>query len=325
MLARVLRCGSSLGVALAFTLVVADTHAEPPPDPVVARIGEAGAVTAGALAARIAAMPSFQRFTFGSTARVVARRFLDRVVIPEQLVQIAARDAHLDQQPAVAFAVDRALAGATVRALGARVGVASAISNDDVRAYFEANRARYDAPERIRVARILCRTRDEALAVLAAAKADPSAKNFADLARDHSIDKATNLRGGDEGFLAEDGASNEPGLRVDPAIVRAARTVADGELVPHPVPEGDAFAVIARRGTIAARKRTVDDLAGAIRDAIAKDRVKSETDKLIASLRAARVKDENPAPLESVELPPLEQGQGGLGSTVDARPRDGPN
>ena len=76
-------------------------------------------------------------------------------------MQIGARAAHLDAAPAVAFEVDRALSGATVRAIRARVGVPAGVSADDVRAYFEANRARYDTPERYQIARILCRTRDE--------------------------------------------------------------------------------------------------------------------------------------------------------------------
>jgi peptidyl-prolyl cis-trans isomerase C len=223
------------------------------------------------------------------------------VVVPEKLVEIAARDTRIDSRPGVALAEDRVLSGATVRALRKRVGVPSAVSDDEVRAYFDANRARFEAPERYQIWRILCATRDEAQTVLAAAKADPSPKTFTDLARDHSQDKATNLRGGDVGFVTEDGASNEPGVRVDPAIVKAARSVADGALVPQPVSEGDYFAVVWRRGTIAARKRTVTDAAAQIRDTIARARVKDETDKLVAQLRAAHVRDEHAELLDQLE------------------------
>jgi hypothetical protein len=271
---------------------------------VVARIGAAAVVTSTSLEARIAVMPAFQRATFGSTAVAVARRYLEEVVLPERLVDAAAHDARLEEKPAVSFEVDRVLSGATVRAIRARVGDPSTVSTADVHAYFDANRVRYDAPERYQLARILCRTRDEAMTVLAAAKADSTPKTFADLARDHSQDKATYLRGGDVGFVTGDGTSNEPGLKVDPAVVKAARTVADGEFVAQPVAEGDFFAVVWRRGTVAARRRTADDVAPQIRDAIAKARVKEETDKLVAALRATRVRDENAAPLDTLELPP---------------------
>jgi peptidyl-prolyl cis-trans isomerase C len=318
---RVKRRESSLTLAFACALATLlawrETRAQQAAEGVVAHVGEGATVTSASLEARIAAMPAFQRVTFGRTGPAIARRFLETIVIPEKLVEVAARDARLQDKPAVAFAIDRVLSGATVRAIRARVGVASAVSADEVHAYFDANRARYDSPERTQIARILCRTRDEAQTVLAAAKADSSPKNFADLARDHSADKATYLRGGDVGFVTEDGTSNEPGLKVDPAVVRAARTVADGAIVPEPVVEGDFFAVVWRRGTLAGRKRSADDVAPQIRDAVAKARVKDETEKLIASLRAARVHDENAALLDTLELP--------APSTLDARPGPGPN
>jgi peptidyl-prolyl cis-trans isomerase C len=302
-----LAVGVFLGLAAggaALVLAPRAVRADASGDPVVARIGnEPSAATVGAaeLTARLGAMPAFQRLTLGATPPDVTRRFLQDVVVPEKLVEIAARGARLDAQPAVAFAEDRVLSGATVRALRKRVGVPASVTDDDVHAYFEANRGRYEAPERYQIWRILCRTRDEAQTVLGAAKADPSPKTFTDLARDHSQDKATNLRGGDVGFVTEDGASNEPGVRVDPAIVKAARGVPDGALVPQPVAEGDYFSVVWRRGTIAARKRTAADAAQQIRDAIAKARVKVETDRLVARLRAARVRDEHPELLDQLE------------------------
>lgn len=284
-------------------LTLRETDAQSKDDAVVARLGVSEAITTSSLAARIAAMPPFQRATFGAAGPAIARRYLEEVLVPERLVDAAARDARLQDRPAVALSVDRVLSGATVRAIQARVGDAAAVPPDEVRAYFSANRDRYDAPERYQIARILCRTRDEAQTVLAAANASATPKAFADLARDHSQDKATYLRGGDLGFVTEDGASNEPGVRVDPTVVRAARGVVDGQIVAQPVAEGDFFAVVWRRGTVAARKRSAEDVAPQIRDAIAKARVKEATDKLVLDLRAARVRDETPALLDTLELP----------------------
>jgi peptidyl-prolyl cis-trans isomerase C len=127
--------------------------------------------------------------------------------------------------------------------------------------------------------------------VLDAAKKEATPKEFGELAREHSLDKGSNLRAGNLGFIDPDGTSNEPGLRVDVAIVHAAQGVRDGQLVPAPVPEGESYSVVWRKGTLAATKRPVEQVAAQIRDTLWKTRVKDEADKLIAALRAARVHD----------------------------------
>ncbi len=259
-------------------------------------------IAVGELEDRIATMPPFQRVTFGRTAEDVRRRFLTEIMVPDALLSLGAEGAKLEARLDVSYDLDRARSNATVRAIRDRVGPASGISADDVRAYYERNIARYDPPERVQVWRILCKTEEEARSVLDAARADPTPKNFAQLARDHSQDKATYLRGGNLGFLTADGSSNEPGLRVTPAIVRAALTVRDGDLVPATVSEGEFFSVVWRRGTSAAKKRAVEEVAPQIRDVLRGERVKEETDKLVLALRAAKVRDVRDDLLDSIDL-----------------------
>ncbi len=269
---------------------------------VVARIGPSRTITVRQLEARLAALPAFQRSTFGSGPDGVRRGLLDQVLVRDELLALAAEKQGIASQPGTAFAVERARSQATLRAIRDRVGKASAISEADVEAYYEANRARYDTPERYQIWRILCKTREEAASVLDAAKKDPTPKAFGELARDHSQDKATYLRAGNLGFVTADGTSSEPGWKVDEAVVRAAMSVRDGDLVASPVIEGEYFSVVWRRGTIAANKRTVADAAPQIRDAIWKTRVKEETDKLVASLRASKLRDLDESILEKVHF-----------------------
>jgi peptidyl-prolyl cis-trans isomerase C len=272
---------------------------------VVALVGGPAAsrtIAVGELEDRIADMPGFQRVTFGRTPEDVRRRFLAEVMIPDALLSLGAEGAKLEARLDVAYDLDRARSNATVRAIRYRVGPGSAISLDDVRAYYEKNLGRYDPPERIQVWRILCKTQEEAQSVLDAARADATPKRFAELARDHSQDKATYLRGGNLGFLTADGSSNEPGLRVAPAIVRAALTVRDGDLVPATVSEGEFFSVVWRRGTSAPKKRTVEEVAPQIRDVLRGDQVKEETEKLILALRAAKVRDVREDLLDAIDL-----------------------
>jgi peptidyl-prolyl cis-trans isomerase C len=272
---------------------------------IVAHIGSARTVLVGELERRILAMPAFQRATFGDSPAAIRHRFLSDVMVRESLALQGAEAAGLDQKLPSAYAVDRARSSATIRAIRARLGPAASIPMDDVRTYYEANLGRYESAERYQIWRILCPTRDEAQSVLDVVTKAPSPKTFSDLARDHSQDKATRLRGGNLGFVIEDGSSNEPGLRVDPGVVRAARTVRDGDIVPHPVPEGDSFAVVWRRGTLAVSKRAIEEVAAQIRDAVWSGRVKSETDSLVLRLRASNVRDLNQALLDDVDLEPL--------------------
>jgi peptidyl-prolyl cis-trans isomerase C len=274
-------------------------------------------ITVGELEDRLATLPPFQRATFGTDAATVRSAFLQQVLVPEGLYAQSAAAQKLDQTPPTAFEVERAVSNATLRAIRAKLGPESAIPMADVQAYYDAHRDRYDTPERYQIWRILCKTEDEAKAVIAEAQKNLDIKQFGDLARQHSIDKASNMRAGNLGFLSPDGTSNEPGLKVDPAVVRAAQGVRDGQLVPAPVPEGDGFSVVWRHGTIPANKRSVDDVAAQIRDTIWKARVKEETDKLVASLRASKLKDYTESPL--FDLPKtLGPDPGGLPSHVEA-------
>jgi peptidyl-prolyl cis-trans isomerase C len=275
---------------------------------VVARVGEGAntrEITVGELEDRLAAMPPFQRAMYGATPDAVRRAFLTDVLLRGALLDLAAGAARVASDPAVEYALDRTRSNATLRALRAAAPPASGIPASEVQAYYDENRARYDAPERIQVWRILCATRADADSVLAAAAATPTPKQFVELAREHSKDKATYLRGGNLGFLTADGVSNEPGLQVDPAIVRAAQGVRDGELVHAPVAEGAYFAVVWRRGTIAASQQSPKQVAPQIRDALSKLRVRKDADDLVLRLRAAAVHDEHADLLDLVDVAPL--------------------
>jgi peptidyl-prolyl cis-trans isomerase C len=269
---------------------------------VVAHVGSA-TITVADLEDPIGNMPPFQRASFGRTPDEVRRRFLTDVVLHDVVLALGAEAQRLGEQPPATYQIERAISAATIRAIRSRIGPAAGISMEDVQHYYDDNRARYDAPERYQLWRILCKTREEAQSVLEATKRDPTPTTFAALAREHSLDKATNLRAGNLGFVTADGNSREPGLRVDPAVVRAAQGVGDGALVPEPVAEGEYFSVVWRRGTIAATKRSIGDVAAQIRDAIWKRRVKDETDTLVASLRAAKLRALDASLLDSVAIP----------------------
>jgi len=262
------------------------------------------AITVGEVEDRMARVPPFQLRTLGASDAEIRRAFLDQVVIPDALWALGASARHVDKQVPTRFDLDRVLAQATLRAVHAKLGPAQNVSLEDVTAYYDKNKPRYDAPERYQLWRISCATREEAQTVLAEAKKDATVARFTKLARDHSIDKATYLRSGNVGFVALDGTSNEAGLRVDPAIVKAATTVRDGEFVPEPVAEGTDWAIVWRRGTVGASHRTIDDTKEQIQSSILRQRDEDEKKKILTELRTNNLKEYNPELLSGIDVAP---------------------
>jgi peptidyl-prolyl cis-trans isomerase C len=283
---------------------------------VVAKVGAIRTVTVGDVEDAIVRIPRFQRDALGATGASVRDGVLSDVLVPALLYELAAEEAHVEARPSVGRALDWARSGAMIRAIRSEVARSNPVSADDVRAYYQAHLDRFEAPQRLRIFRILCETRDEAAQVLEAANADPTPKGFAALARDHSIDKATNLRGGDLGFLDLEGVSADPDVRIDRAVVRAADHVRDGSFVPVPVPEGGRYAVVWRRGTLAATHRDPSDeaVASSIRVAILDERIRQATSDLLARLRAARVRDVDAGPLRSIDAPSAPMRDAALGT-----------
>ncbi len=267
-------------------------------------------VTVGELEDHIAGIPPYQLATFGGSREAVARAYLEQVLVRDLVLAGGAEKRGLDKQLPTSQLLARALSSAALRKSHTTYASAAAIPDEDVRRYYEENRSRFDSPERINLWRILCKTRDEAATVLEAARREPTIAKFNDLARDHSIDKATNMRGGNLGFVGPDGASNEAGVKVDPALVKAAQTVKDGELLAQPIAEGAGFAVVWRRGTVPANKRTVLESSAQIRAALFRERTESGEKKLIDDLRAKHVKELNAGLLGLIELRPFDAGLG---------------
>jgi len=265
-------------------------------------------VTVGELEDRMAGIPPFQLQTFGASRDEIMRTFVEQVIVRDLVLTAGAEERGLHRELPTKQLLQRALSTATLRTTRNAFPSANAIPMDDVRRYYEENRSRFDSPERINVWRILCSSREDAQAVLEAAKREPSITKWADLARERSIDKATNLRSGNLGFLGPDGTSNEAGLKADPALVKAVQSVKDGELVAQPIAEGNAFAVVWRRATVAANRRSVEESAAQIRSAIFRERTERAEKSLLDDLRAKNVKEVNEALLGQIELRPFDAG-----------------
>lgn len=269
-------------------------------------------VTVGELEDRLSEIPPFQAATFGASRDEIVHAFVEQIIVRDLLLGAGAEARKLDTTLPTKQELDRARSSATLRALRAEGPLKSKtnISNDDIKKYYEDNRTRFDAPERINVWRILCKSKEDAESVIALAKRDLTIAKYNELARDHSTDKATNFRGGNLGFLLPDGTSNEAGVKVDAGLFKAASTVKDGELVPSPVSEAGGFAVVWRRATVPATHRALDEVSDQIRTTLYRERTEAAEKKLIDDLRAKYVRDVNADLLKIIEIPPVDAGLG---------------
>jgi peptidyl-prolyl cis-trans isomerase C len=289
------------GVVLAVAAGTANVVAEQDPSGalVVAKVGSRS-VTARAFVQRLSTVPDFQLATFGSSPQEIKRNFLEQVVVRDELFAQGAEAKKLDQVTRARERIDHALRTARINLLKENIDVTSG----EVASYFAENRTRFDAPERIAVTRILCATRTEAAGVLADAKSNGTSQRWNDLAREHSLDKATSMRGGALGFLAHDGSSSEASVRTDPALFAAASKVKDGEFVPEPIEEGKGYAVIWRRGSTPAVYRTLEEESGAIRQILARRKLADAVKGLTDTLRSAEKIEEHPELVDLIEVGP---------------------
>jgi hypothetical protein len=301
-------------IALALAVLAAHAPSRADGDAEAARRGKIAVrvgprtMTVGELEDRLAEVPAFQLAMFGSNRDAAVKAYVEQVVVRELLLAAGAEEKGLAKQLPTSQLLERALSTATFRALHKGIPSRTQIPMDDVKAYYEANRSRFDSPERVNLWRILCKTKDEAETVLAAAKREPTITKYNDLAREHSQDKATNFRGGNLGFVSPDGTSNEAGLKVDPALLRAAAAVKDGDFVAQPVPEGEYFAVVWRRATVPASKRTVEEAQEQIRTALYRERIDGADKALVDDLRKKNVQAVEYGKLGLIELPPFDAG-----------------
>ncbi|WP_437908114.1 peptidyl-prolyl cis-trans isomerase [Sorangium sp. So ce327] len=289
-------CAASTGLSLR-----AEAQPAAAADAPVARVGDA-AITASEVERRLAQVPPFQLQTFGRTPEEIRKNFVNQVLVRELLLAQGAAAQKLTERADVQDRVRGVLRSALLQRIQAEAAASSPVTDEEVRAYYEAHRDRFSSPAMVALWRILVATRAEAEAILAELKKDPSPQRFKEIAREKSLDKATSMRGGDLGFVAPDGATSEPGLKVDPGLLSAAAGVKDAELVPEPVPEGDGFAVLWRRQSRKPVSRSIEQEAPSIRQILAHGKAEAQVKQLLERLRAQDVSGHAPELVDLIDI-----------------------
>jgi peptidyl-prolyl cis-trans isomerase C len=260
------------------------------------------ALTIAQVQARVDTLPRYQWNAFGSDHPGRLEHFVEQALVPELLYGAEAEKHELEKSPALRLRVAEAYHRALIEALDAEVQRTQPVSDEDVARAEAEDPSPPEAGERILLWRILIDDDELAKKILVDAHGADGPSRWRAHARDHSLDAATKMRGGELGFVGVDGRTDVPQVRVEPALFAAAARVGDGELVPEPVPEGDHLAVVWRRGTRAAQRPADAERRAQWADLVHRRRVHDEVRTLLSSLRARFLTEHRPEHLHA--LPP---------------------
>jgi hypothetical protein len=167
--------------------------------------------------------------------------------VPRWLLDREVDESGLAQSPKMQHRLADLLHRALVASLHEGVGPAS---EAEVSSYLKTHARDFHKPLRIRIFRILLDGEDDAKKLLGELTPDTSIEAFRKLARERSVDRATNERGGDLGFVWPDGSTDVPQVSAEKILYEKALQLQDGEVLREAIPEGKRFAVLWRRGSL---------------------------------------------------------------------------
>ncbi len=243
---------------------------------VLVKVGDR-TITVGEFADRLASQSPYLQARFESPER--RREFLDNLVRYELLVYEARRRGYANE-PEVLHTQRNLMIQELIKQ---EVDVPlenSEVSDEEVKAAYEANPTEFDRPAQVRVSHILIKDRKRAQKTLADAKgADRS--NFAALARERSEDEDSKADGGNLGFFTVDDEKPSKALR-DAAF--SIQTV--GKVYPELVEDNAGFHILMLTGKRAELKRTYEQAQRAIRHKLTRERKDAAMEALTERLRS---------------------------------------
>ncbi len=162
---------------------------------------------------------------------------------------------------------------------------AAAVTDAEVKAYYDEHITEYQRPEMKRASHIVVATAEEAKAILTEAKT-ADLRTFRALAREKSIDEATKLRGGDLQYFDPKGKAQPSGdVIVSEAFAKAVSQLkAVGDVVSAPVKVDNGFSVAKLTGERPAISRKLTEVADSIRTRIARTRRQEAIDAFVKAL-----------------------------------------
>ncbi|MCC6523218.1 MAG: peptidyl-prolyl cis-trans isomerase [Polyangiaceae bacterium] len=269
----------------------------------VAKVGSHLTITVAQVEQLLRQTPPYQLRYLGREHDTIRRAFLQELVRRELLTE-AALGSDLLERDDVKARIQQILKDAILDKLRAEAKPDD-VSAAEVEAYYAENEDRYAAQQRLKLARITVRTREEAeqvLAELIAAAGKDQPQRWREIAREKSIDQATSKRGGDLDMVDPDGSTANKSLKVDVALYVAALAVKDGEIVAEPVKDGDDWSIVWRRGSYQTPLRALDAEAPVIRRDIAQRKFEAKVAALVQELRGKSLAVYKPELVDALDV-----------------------
>ncbi len=213
-------------------------------------------------------------------SREQKRVFLDNLVRFEVLAKEAIRRG-LDRDPEVVQTMKSAMVTKLLKAELAPGIRPEDIPEPELKAYFDANRDRFDKPEEVRVSAIILKKKEEAddVARLARGEQGRSSNGFLGLVARYSTDEESKLRGGDLRYFAR-GSTDVPA-----PVVEAAFQLATTGDVAGPIEGGGRFYIIKQTGRRQALRKSFDQVKREIQNELYKQKRESAQRQLVDRLR----------------------------------------
>ncbi len=304
---------------------------------VVAKVGDR-VLTLGDFAATLERMDQFDRLRYQTKER--RRELLDEMINVE-LLAAEARRLGLDKQPETQDAVRQILRDAMVAKARKGLPAPGDIPAADVRAYYDANKDKFDEPERRRVAAIVFNDKKSAEKVLEEAVKVTTPAAWGELFEKHSTTAPKTKSAtspvelaGDLGVVGSPDDARGKNQKVPEPVRTAVFKIGNVGAVFDKVVEADGkFFIVRMNGITAAHHRSVQEADRSIRVLILQQKMQDQEKAFEAELRKKFPVEINDAALGKVELPanvkPMDSSAPdpwalpGLGLDADAGPRDG--
>lgn len=242
---------------------------------VLVKIGDR-TITVGEFADRLASQSPYLQARFESPER--RKEFLDNMVRYELMVYEARRLGYGDDPEVLRTQRTRMIQELIQNEVDAPLE-GSEISDEEVKAAYEANPTEFDRPAQARASHIFIKERARARKVLKQTK-QGDRTGFAKLAREHSEDAGVEDDGGDLGFFTADEDSPSAGVR------KAAFSLDSvGMIYPELVEADGGYHIVMLTGKRAELKRSYEQAQRAIRHKLTRERKDAAMEALTERLR----------------------------------------